>query len=41
MADKVLMKVMVILKLRFPPKRTVHILLAPPPGLQPNVNKPN
>lgn len=39
--SKVLKKVIVMLKLRFPPSKTVHMLLAPPPGLQPKINSPN
>lgn len=33
--------VIVILRLRLPFTNTVHILLAPPPGLQPNIKIPN
>jgi hypothetical protein len=40
-AAKVEIKVIVILRLRFPPKTTVHILDAPPPGLIPVTNNPN
>lgn len=40
-AARLLMKVIVKLRLRFPFSRTVHMLLAPPPGLQPNVKSPN
>lgn len=36
----VLRKVMVMLRFRLPPSKTAHMLLAPPPGLQPKINSP-
>jgi len=39
--NKVLRKVIAMLRLRFPPSKTAHMLLAPPPGLQPKIKRPN
>ena len=39
-ARNVLRKVIVMLRLRLPPSKTDHMLLAEPPGLQPKMKRP-
>ena len=39
--SRVLKNVIAMLRLRLPPSKTAHMLLAPPPGLQPKTKRPN